>query len=266
MPKVYRDQYCIPLLNISCIFDNRLTCDSPTSDFDGRTNIKSSRSKRTSAGANTRSSAQNQAVSSFQQITSIILSSGIDDRRLRHNIKSRQSKRINQLSTTNADEHTNSGSPLASPHRTNQSFFSSETTTTVSNAKGTTTSNGEPQLIPCSESNCHKRFASKVALSYHLSNAHPKSSNMSNTVSQANTRDEEDVAHILANVAHYARRSSPPSSIRSSPEHTSTSQTSSLTWPCQQISSKLVQPAALNNDERTICSNSIRFFDQDLNQ
>lgn len=204
------------------------------------------------------------------------MSSGIDDRRLRNNIKSRQSKRINQLSMANVDEVTNNGSPLTSPHLANQTFFTSETSTSA-NGKTAATSNGEPQLILCPESNCHKRFASNVALSYHLSNAHPKSSTTTPTpISQANTRDEEDVAHILANVAHYARRVSPSSSIRSSPDHSSNAisspnlhhspsssrnqiQTSTLVWPCPQISSNLVQSAALNNDERTMSPNSIRF-------
>jgi len=73
------------------------------------------------------------------------------------------------------------------------------------------------------------------------------------------TRDEEDVAHILANVADYVRRSSPPSSIRCSPEHQRPSladsppsnlktleNSSTLTWPCPQISSKLVLSSPLN--------------------
>ena len=242
----------------------RLTCESPTSDYDPRTSQKASRTKRANASGNSRSSHQHASVSSFQQITSIILASGSDDRKLRHNIKSRQSKRLNHLSSTTTDETTSSPSPLSSPFRTTQTFFPPES------------SNGDSSLLPCSEANCHKRFTSTIALGYHVSDAHHKSepSSASTTVSQASTRDEEDVAHILANVAHYARRSSPPSSIRSSPERaqqempsppsTRTSlappgNASSLTWPCPQISSKLVQPAALNNDERTPSPNAVRF-------
>lgn len=257
----------------------RLTCESPTSDYDPRNTSKTSRTKRATAGGTSRSSnSSNTAVSSFQQITSIILSSGIDDRRLRNNVKSRQSKRLNQLSNANNEDNTASPSPLASPHRTNQSFFPSETATTT-----TAAGNSEGQLIPCSEANCHKRFTSTVALGYHLSDAHKKtspaslppsscsssssSSSSANTtitssshsstpiVSQANRRDEEDVAHILANVAHYARRTSPPPVT--SPEHqilttttTPTSNSTALTWPCPQISSNLVQTSSLNNDER----------------
>ena len=40
-----------------------------------------------------------------------------------------------------------------------------------------------------------------------------------------------------------------------------TSNASTLTWPCPQISSKLVQPAALNNDERPASPSSARFVD-----
>jgi len=247
----------------------RLTCESPTSDYDPRSSSKTSRTKRTTAGGTNRSTnPSNSSVSSFQQITSIILSSGIDERRLRNNVKPRQSKRLNQLSNTNNEENsTASPSPLASPHRTNQSFFPSETATT------TATGNSEGQLIPCSEANCHKRFTSTVALSYHLSDAHKKTSSSSSSssssslssssasstpiVSQANRRDEEDVAHILANVAHYARRASPPPVT--SPERqvlptatatTTTSNSTPLSWPCPQISSNLVQTSSLNNDER----------------
>lgn len=155
---------------------------------------------------------------------------------------------------------------MNSPFRTNnQTFFPSETTTTNSN---------EPQLISCSESQCQKRFVSNIALSYHISNAHKKTQSTSSTVSQANTRDEEDVAHILANVADYVRRSSPPSSIRSSPDHQSSGssnsplstmkplENSTLSWPCPQISSNLVLSSSLNNTETNIVDNQNK-FDQD---
>jgi hypothetical protein len=244
-----------------------LTCESPTSDYDPRSSSKTSRTKRTGAGGNNRCSNQ-QSISLCQQIISNNLSSGLDDRKLRNNIKSRQSKRLNNHPTTITEETTNNSSPLTSPFRTNhQTFFSSETTTNL-----------EPQLTSCSEPQCHKRFASNIALSYHLSNAHKKpestSSSSSSSISQTNTRDEEDVAHILANVADYVRRSSPPSSIRCSPEHSHQTITNSppsniktlencssstLTWPCPQISSKLVLPSPLNNTERILSPNSTRF-------
>jgi len=222
----------------------RLTCESPTSDYDARSSSKTNRTKRTGAGGNTRCSNQ-QSVSLCQQITSNNHLSGQDDRKLRNNIKSRQSKRLNNLSTTINEEP----SP---PFRTNnQTFFSSDTTTNSS----------EPQLTSCSEPQCHKRFASNIALTYHLSNAHKKTESTPppSSIAQANTRDEEDVAHILANVADYVRRSSPPSSIRCSPEHQRQiipnspptnikplENNSPLTWPCPQISSKLVLSSPLN--------------------
>ncbi|CAF2357811.1 unnamed protein product [Rotaria sp. Silwood2] len=247
----------------------RLTCESPTSDYDARSSSKTSRTKRTGgAGGNTRCSnqqpqlqqQQQQLVSLTQQISSNNLSIGLDDRKLRNNIKSRQSKRLNNISTSINDETINNSSPLTSPYRTNnqQTFFSSESTTT------NISSNLEPQLISCSESHCHKRFASNIALSYHLSDAHKKTDVIPPTIPQANTRDEEDVAHILANVADYVRRSSPPSSKRSSPEHhisssnLKTIENSSLSWPCPQISSKLVLPSSLNNTERSLSPNSTR--------
>jgi hypothetical protein len=182
---------------------------------------------------------------------------------------------LNNLPTTINEETTNNSSPLTSPFRTNnQTFFSSETTTTNTNSS----SNLEPQLISCSEPQCHKRFASNIALTYHLSHSHKKTESTS-IIPLASTRDEEDVAHILANVADYVRRSSPPSSIRCSPEHQrqaipspaivhsppSTIKTiencspSLLTWPCPQISSKLVLSSPLNHTERTISPNSTRF-------
>jgi hypothetical protein len=223
----------------------RLTCESPTSDYDARSSSKTSRTKRTGvAGGNHRCS-NHQPISLCQQIASNNHLSGLDDRKLRHNIKSRQSKRLNNLPTTITEEP----SP---PFRTNnETFLPSETTSNSS----------EPQLTSCSEPQCHKRFASNIALSYHLSNAHHKTEpTSSTTISQANTRDEEDVAHILANVADYVRRSSPPSSIRCSPEHQrqilpnsppsnikTVENNSPLTWPCPQISSKVVLSSPLNN-------------------
>jgi hypothetical protein len=174
----------------------------------------------------------------LQQITSTALSSGSDDRKLRNNIKSRQSKRTNFNTIDEILTPRNNSSPLTSPFRTNRTFFSS--------------SNPESQLISCPESQCHKRFASNIALSYHLSNAHHKTEpTSSSTISQANTRDEEDVAHILANVADYVRRPSP----RSSPDH---QRQTTLTWPCPQISSNLVLSSSLNNNEQTL-TNSTRF-------
>ncbi|CAF0721418.1 unnamed protein product [Rotaria sp. Silwood1] len=246
----------------------RLTCESPTSDYDARSSSKTSRTKRTAgAGGNTRcSNPQQQSVSLCQQISSNNLSTGLDERKLRNNIKSRQSKRLNNISTSINDEIINNSSPLTSPYRTNnqQTFFASETPSPTTTATTTLSSNLEPQLISCSESHCHKRFASNIALSYHLSDAHKKTDVITPTIPQANTRDEEDVAHILANVADYVRRSSPPSSKRCSPEHHMSSsnlktiENSSLSWPCPQISSKLVLSASLNNAERILSPNSPR--------
>ncbi len=167
---------------------------------------------------------------------------GSDDRKLRNNIKSRQSKRTN-LNTIDETSTTNNSSPLTSPFRTNTTFFPS--------------SNSESQLISCSESQCHKKFVSTIALNYHLSSAHKKTdTNLSVSIQQANTtRDEEDVAHILANVADYVRRPSP----RSSPEH---QRPTTLTWPCPQISSNLVLSSPLMNNEQTsihLSTNPTRF-------
>jgi hypothetical protein len=196
----------------------RLTCESPTSDYDPRNSSKTSRAKRGNANGNHRSS--------FQQLSLNNQSSGSDDRKLRSSIKSRQSKRTN-LSTI--DEIPLS-SPLTSPFPTNTTFFPS--------------TNHESQLIPCPESQCHKQFVSTIALNYHLSNAHKKTDWISTgSIQQANTRDEEDVAHILANVADYVRRPSP----RSSPDH---QRATTLTWPCPQISSNLVLSSSLNNNEQ----------------
>lgn len=233
-------------------FSIRLTCESPTSDYDPRSSSKTSRTKRTGgAGGNARSSNNQQTISLCQQVTSNNHLSALEDRKLRNNIKSRQSKRLNNLPpTTNDDTPTNSP-PLRS---NNQTFFPSDSTSTSSPSS-------EPQLLTCSELHCHKRFTSNLALTYHLSNAHKKteSTPTSTSISQANTRDEEDVAHILANVADYVRRSSPPSSLRCSPEHQRPSVTNSppinikplensttLTWPCPQISSKPVLSSPLN--------------------
>lgn len=130
---------------------------------------------------------------------------------------------------------------MTSPFRTNTTFFSS--------------SNSESQLISCPESQCHKQFVSTIALNYHLSNAHKKTDSISTvSIQQANTRDEEDVALILANVADYVRRPSP----RSSPEH---QRQTTLTWPCPQISSNLVLSSSLNNNEQnsiSLSANSTR--------
>jgi hypothetical protein len=211
----------------------RLTCESPTSDYDPRISSKTSRAKRAHAGGNNRCSNHH----SFQQISSNTLSSGSDDRKLRNNIKSRQSKRTCETLTTN----NNSSSPLTSPFRTNTTFFPS--------------SNSESQLISCPESQCHKQFVSNIALNYHLSDAHKKTDSISTvSIPQPNTRDEEDVALILANVADYVRRPSP----RSSPEH---QRQTTLTWPCPQISSNLVLSSSLNNNEQNsipLSTNSTR--------
>ncbi|CAF3247584.1 unnamed protein product [Rotaria sp. Silwood2] len=203
----------------------RLTCESPTSDYDVRNNSKTSRTKRSNVGGNNRCSNYQ---SSFQQLSSTTFNSGCDDRKLRNNIKSRQSKRM-QLNTID-EITTNHSSPLTSPFRTNTTFFSSN--------------NNEIQLISCPESQCHKQFVSNIALQYHLSNSHKKIDSTSTiSIQQANTRDEEDVAHILANVADYVRRPSP----HSSPEH---QRQTTLTWPCPQISSNLVRSSPLNNNEQ----------------
>lgn len=221
----------------------RLTCESPTSDYDPRSSSKTSRNKRTSAGGHTRSSNNQQSISLCQQVTSNNHLAGLDDRKLRNNIKSRQSKRLNNLPLTGNDELPNHSPPFRSNNRT---FFPSDSS--------------DSQLTTCTEPQCHKRFTSNLALSYHLSNAHKKAeSNPSSSISQANTRDEEDVAHILANVADYVRRSSPPSSLRCSPEHQRPphansppvnmkpiENSSTLSWPCPQISSKLVLSSPLN--------------------
>lgn len=225
----------------------RLTCESPTSDYDPRSSSKTSRNKRTSAGGNTRSSNNQPSISLCQQVMSNNHLAGLDDRKLRNNIKSRQSKRLNNLPLTANDELPNHSPPFPSNNRT---FFPSDSTSNSSDS----------QLTTCTEPQCHKRFTSNLALSYHLSNAHKKTeSNPSSSISQANTRDEEDVAHILANVADYVRRSSPPSSLRCSPEHQRPSlansppvnikpieNSSTLSWPCPQISSKLVLSSPLN--------------------
>ncbi|CAF0959709.1 unnamed protein product [Rotaria sordida] len=201
----------------------RLTCESPTSDYDARNSSKTSRTKRSNAGGNNRfSNYQSSSLSSScQQLSSNTLISGCDDRKLRNNIKSRQSKRI-QLNTF--DDLATNNSPS---YRTNTAFFSSI--------------NNDIQLISCPESQCHKQFVSNIALQYHLSNAHKKIDSISAiSIQQANTRDEEDVAHILANVADYVRRPSP--------EH---QRQTTLTWPCPQISSNLVRSSPLNNNEQT---------------
>ena len=232
------------------LFKIRLTCESPTSDYDPRSSSKTSRTKRTSAGGNARCSNQ-QSLSLFQQVTSNNHLSALDDRKLRNNIKSRQSKRLNNLPTNVNEEVANNSPPFRTAN--NQTFFPSETTTASSNSS-------EPQLLTCSEPQCHKRFASNLALSYHLSDAHKKVElTPLSSIPQVNTRDEEDVAHILANVADYVRRSSPPASIRSSPEHPRSTlcnsppshfkpleNPSTLSWPCPQISSKLVLASPLN--------------------
>lgn len=198
-------------------------------------------------------------------------SSGLDDRKLRNNVKSRQSKRLNNLPPSINDEPTNNLSPLSSPYRTtNQTFFPPETSATPNN----TSSNLDQQLISCPESHCHKRFASNIALTYHLSSAHKKTETTPAIPQGNTTRDEEDVAHILANVADYVRRSSPPSSTRCSPEHQTqtisncspsnikpldNNTSTTLTWPCPQISSNLVLSSSLNNTERSLSPNSSRF-------
>ena len=208
----------------------RLTCESPTSDYDPRSSSsKTSRGKRTSGNSRY----------SFQQLTSTNLSSGSDDRKLRNNIKSRQSKRTNLNPVDETITTTANSSPLTSPFPSNTTFFP--------------TTNHETQLISCPEDQCHKQFVSTIALTYHLSNAHKKTETLSTIpIPQANTRDEEDVAHILANVADYVRRPSP----RSSPDH---QRQTTLTWPCPQISSNLVLSSSLNNNEQTNIPSSTRF-------
>ena len=240
----------------------RLTCESPTSDYDPRSSNKTSRTKRTGGGAggNNRSSNNQQSISLCQQVISNNHLSGLEDRKLRNNIKSRQSKRLNNLPLTTNEETPNNSPPFRSNNRT---FFPSDSTST------------EGQLLTCSEPHCHKRFTSNLALTYHLSNAHKKNESTSNTsISQANTRDEEDVAHILANVADYVRRSSPPSSLRCSPEHQRPSLTNSpppinikplensstLTWPCPQISSKPVLSSPLNQILPSDSTRLVHFF------
>ncbi|CAF1246554.1 unnamed protein product [Adineta steineri] len=210
----------------------RLICESPTSDYDARNSSKTSRAKRASAGGNNRC-ISNQLTNSSQQILSTTLSSGSDDRKLRNNIKSRQSKRTNLNIIDEIATTPQNSSPLTSPFPSTTTFFPSSTT-------------AESQLISCPELQCHKKFVSTIALNYHLSNSHKKTdSNLSLSIQQpTNTRDEEDVAHILANVADYVRRPSP----RSSPEH---QHQTTLSWPCPQISSNLVLSSPLINNEQT---------------
>ncbi|CAF1245174.1 unnamed protein product [Adineta steineri] len=210
----------------------RLICESPTSDYDARNSSKTSRAKRASAGGNNRC-INNQLTNSSQQILSTTLSSGSDDRKLRNNIKSRQSKRTNLNIIDEIATTPQNSSPLTSPFPSTTTFFPSSTT-------------AESQLISCPELQCHKKFVSTIALNYHLSNSHKKTdSNLSLSIQQpTNTRDEEDVAHILANVADYVRRPSP----RSSPEH---QHQTTLSWPCPQISSNLVLSSPLINNEQT---------------
>lgn len=223
----------------------RLTCDSPTSDYDPRNSSKTSRGKRYNNNNNNGRSSFQQFASNHSTATitpSTIITTTSDDRKLRNNIKTRQSKRTNP---NNFDENqANNSSPLTSPYPTNSTFFPNNTATLT---------NSETQLISCSESSCHKQFVSTTALNYHLSHAHKKTESISTTISQTNTtRDEQDVAHILANVADYVRRPSP----RSSPDHHQRQTT--LTWPCPTISSNLVLSSSLNNNEQTIIPNSTR--------
>ena len=213
----------------------RLICESPTSDYDPRNSSKNSRSKRSSTVGNNRCLTYS-STSSVSSLSSNILSTASDDRKLRHHIKTRQSKRTN-LNTID-EIATNYLSPLTSPFRTNTTFFSS--------------SNHDLQLILCPESQCCKQFVSITALNYHLSNAHKKTdSSLSISTQQANTQDEEDVAHILVNVADYVRR---PSS-----DH---QRQTTLTWPHPQMSSKFAQSSSLNNNDKVsklLSTNSIRF-------
>ena len=209
------------------LFLIRLTCESPTSDYDARNSSKTNRAKRANVGGNNRSSSQ-------QNSSNQINNSGADDRKLRSSSnKSRQSKRTNLLPIEETPSNQSSSSPLVSPFPNNATFFPS--------------TNAESQLISCPDLQCHKQFVSDIALQYHLSNAHKKSDSISTTtpisMPQVNPRDEEDVAHILANVADYVRRSSP----RASPDH---QRSTALTWPCPQISSNLVLSSALNNNEQ----------------
>lgn len=226
------------------VFISRLICESPTSDYDPRLSSKSSRTKR----ANLNRLSHPSSLSSFaSSMTSTLPVSGVDDRKLRHNIKSRQSKRTNP----SVVDETSIGqsSPLPSPCRSNTTFFPAE-----------------PKLIPCSEALCHKQFASIMALNFHISDAHRKVEETPTPTSLPpappppppplpvpSTRDEEDVAHILVNVAEYVRRSSPPSSKRASPEH---QRPTGLSWPCPQISSKMVLSSPLSNNEQTTNSSS----------
>lgn len=174
-------------MEMTCSF--RLLCESPTSDYDPRQNSKNSRTKRSS----TRST-----------------NSAAEERKLRHQIKSRQSKRIQM----NSIEENNTSPQPSSPSRTNGTSHSTRS-----------------KLIPCPENQCHKQFTSEMALNFHLNDAHR---NRSESTKQAETiavpapssRDEEDVAHILVNVAEYVRRSS-PDHPRSNP----------ISWPSPQISS-----------------------------
>jgi len=225
----------------------RLTCDSPTSDYDPRSSSKTSRGKR----YNNNNNHTNNSRSSCQQIisnhsTTTTTTTTSDDRKLRNNIKTRQSKRTNPNNFD--DNQANNSSPLTSPYPTNSTFFPNNTT------------NSETQLISCPESSCHKQFVSTTALNYHLSHAHKKTeppppitTTTTTTIPPANTtRDEQDVAHILANVADYVRRPSP----RSSPDHHQRQTT--LTWPCPTISSNLVLSSSLNNNEQTIIPNATR--------
>jgi hypothetical protein len=152
-----------------------------------------------------------------------------DDRKLRHNIKSRQSKRINPSLSDDQSLQTSSPLPCRNP---------------------STSNSNESKLIPCSELQCHKQFTSSIALSFHLNDAHrtvndeqtpQTSSSSSSSSTRPNSRDEEDVAHILVNVADYVRRASP--------EHQQRPAT--LSWPCPQISSNRVLSSSLNNTEAT---------------
>ena len=212
----------------------RLNCESPTSDYDPRQSSKTNRTKRNST-------TNNHGRCSISSTPSHVITAGVDDRKLRNTIKTRQSKRTNPTD----DALNNGSSPLVSPFQNNVNFFPSESSS----------SSQESKLIPCSEPHCHKRFASPLALTYHVNDAHRKRQEppappppaSPSTISQPSTRDEEDVAHILVNVAEYVRRSSPPYSKRASPEHQCST---TLTWPCRQISSSLVLSSPLNNTEQ----------------
>ena len=163
-------------------------------------------------------------------MTSTLAVSGVDDRKLRHNIKSRQSKRTNPTVT---DETSTIGQSSGNPSHS-------------------TISPAEPKLILCSEAPCQKQFTSIMALNFHISDAHRKVEETPRpTAPVPSTRDEEDVAHILVNVAEYVRRSSPPSSKRASPDH---QRPTTLSWPCPQISSTQVLSSPLSNNEQTSSS------------